>query len=545
MKKIFRNSLLMLATGAFAVSCADYNETDNFKADPDPLVVDLYKDLKPVKEYIDHQNYPNMSLGATLNVKDFNDQTLAHAAAVTNFTDLYFGTSLMSGKIISEKGVMNYIDMKELLDHVEEIGGDVYGSALAANSGQADGWLNLLVSPIEIYVEFIELLTVDFSKVDTFEGEDAEIVKKDGQNVLKISSLSDVDIVDGFKIEPKAKYTTQFWVKSDKACTFSVIFSGTEIEGPIGGMYSIEGGGEWSRIAVEAQGAEGVEDGYLRIETGRGSTLYVKRVQVGYMPDNHRDQTPEEISDTIHWAMNAWCDGLMKNNAGRIQSFDLIEEPLATQTLDDGYHFDLKHSTDKIFWQDIFGSENYAPIVSKDAVNAYAKYGGNPDDLKFYIAETGLDNTQKYESLMYWIDIWTQKGAKIDGINAKLDLTYSEDAVTQAENEAKLKALFDNLVLSGKMIRLSNFDIKYQDAEGKNVTAKEITTEQRQKLADYYGHVIRKYMERIPHDKQAGICKGNMADTTDPVGIWTVDSKTKDWVRNATYKAFCDALSGE
>ena len=52
-------------------------------------------------------------------------------------------------------------------------------------------------------------------------------------------------------------------------------------------------------------------------------------------------------------------------------------------------------------------------------------------------------------------------------------------------------------------------------------------------------------MEEIPNDTQAGICKGNLADPGDPVGLWSIDSKSKDWVRNATYKAFCEALSGQ
>ena len=136
--------------------------------------------------------------------------------------------------------------------------------------------------------------------------------------------------------------------------------------------------------------------------------------------------------------------------------------------------------------------------------------------------------------------LWDGKGAKIDGINAKLNLTYSEDGTKQAANEASLNSLLDNLAQTGKLIRLSNFDIKYQDASGANVSAAKITDEQRQRLADYYGHVIKSYMTKIPQDKQAGICKGNMADTSDPVGLWT-----KDWVRNATYKSFCDALSGK
>ena len=149
------------------------------------------------------------------------------------------------------------------------------------------------------------------------------------------------------------------------------------------------------------------------------------------------------------------------------------------------------------------------------------------------------------ESLNYWIRIWDANGAKIDGINAKLNLFYSEDEATQAANVATLETLLSNLAATGKLIRLSNFDIKYQDATGANVAAKDISEAQRQTLANYYAFVIKSYMSKIPHDKQAGICKGNMADTTDPVGLWSVDKDSKDWVRTATYKAFCDALSGK
>ena len=108
-----------------------------------------------------------------------------------------------------------------------------------------------------------------------------------------------------------------------------------------------------------------------------------------------------------------------------------------------------------------------------------------------------------------------------------------------------MNTLLENLAKTGKLIRLSNFDIKYKDAEGSNVSAKDITEEQRQKLANFYGYVLKKYMETIPNENQAGICKGNMADTSDPVGLWSVNPDNKDWVRTATYEAFCKALKGE
>ena len=534
--------------GGLLCSCADYNETKDFTAEPDPTFVEPYKDLAPIKSYIDRGNYPNMTIGATLKATDFNKQELAHAAAVTNFDNLAFGTTLMSGAIINAKGVMNFLDMKDLLDHIEEIGGEVFGSPIVANTNQADDWLNLLTAPIEIQVDYVEGKKVDYSTMTTFEGKidkgKASIVKYDGQNALQIGVSSQVRIIEGFEVDPNATYTTTFWARSDKNATFTVTFSGNKIDGNTNGKWTFPAG-KWQKIVVEGKAAEGETEGYLRIENALAGPIYISKVEVGYYPDNHRPQTVQERTDTINYALHAWCDGLMKINEGRIKSFDLIDEPIDTKAELENGMFDLKHSDEKIFWQDILGSENYAPAVSKAAIAAFENYDGNAAQLRFFISESGLDNTKKLESLKYWINIWDANGAQIDGINAKVNLTYSEDAAKQETNRKSIDGLLENLASTGKMIRLSNFDIKYQDATGSAVAATDISAEQRQKLADYYAYVIKSYMTKIPHEKQAGICKGNMADTGDPVGLWAIDSKSKDWVRTATYKAFCDALSGK
>ena len=531
-------------------SCADYNETDNFTAQPDPSFVEPYKDLNPVKSYINRDVYPNMSLGATMKVADFNKQELAHAAAVTNFDNVAFGTSLMSGTIVNAKGVMNFLDMSDLLAHVDEIGYEVYGSPLFANANQADEWINTLTAPIEIPVDYVEGKSVNYNDmpVGDFPGKvesgSASIAKYDGQNTLRVAGNSKVRIIDGFEVDPLAKYTTTFYANADKEVTFYVYFSGKKVDGTAtsDGKWAVKPG-KWTKIVIESQSAPEEKDGYLRIETGRGMVAYIQKVEVGYYPDNHRPQTAQEMSDTIDYAIHTWCDKLMEINEGRIKSFDLIDEPLDPKAKLENGMLDLKHSTEKVFWQDILGSENYAPEVSKVASAAFEKHGGNSADLKFFISETGLEDQTKFESLKYWIGIWDGKGAKIDGINAKLSLTYNEDATKQAANVEKLNKLLDNLASTGKLIRLSNFDIKYVDASNLAVTADKISETQRQQLADYYGFAIKAYMNKIPHDKQAGICKGNMSDTSDPVGLWSVQNNA--WVRNATYEAFCNALSGQ
>lgn len=552
MKKIIRNGLLMIAVGAIAVSCADYDTTDDFTAQKDPTFVEPYKDLKPVKSYIDRSKYPNLSLGATMKVSDFNKQELAHAAVVTNFDNVSFGTTLMSGSIINAKGVMNFLDMMDLLSHVEEIGYEVYGSPIVANANQADDWLNMLTAPIEISVDYVEGKEVNYNEmsVGKFEGTienekgKAAIVKYDNQNALEIGITSNVRIIEGFEVDPTAKYTTTFWAKADKDASFTVDFSGNSVKGSGPNDKWTFKAGKWNKIVVEAQSAEGVTEGYLTIKNELKGKIYIQKVQVGYYPDNHRPQTDQEKKDTINYALHEWCENLMKINAGRIKSFDLIDEAIDTKAVLGNGMYDLKHSTEQIFWQDILGSENYAPAVSKVASAAYEKYEGDPAALKFFISEAGLEDQKTFDSFKYWLDVWTQNGAKIDGINAKLNLSYSADPTKQAANKATLDKLIDNLASTGKLIRISNFDIKYMDATGVAVPASKITDEERLQLADYYAYVISRYMTTIQPLNQAGICKGNMADTNDPVGLWSVN-KNKDWVRTATYKAFCDALSNQ
>lgn len=543
MKKIFRNSLMMLAAGALAASCADYNDTTSFSAEADPSVVLPYTEYDAIKSYINKDEYPNLTLGATLDVTEFNKQELVHSAAMGNFDNFAFGNTLMSGKIINEKGIMNFISLIDLLEHMEEVGGEVFGSPLVANANQADGWLRTLTAPIEIAVEYVPGKTVDYNTYST----GGNIVKYDGQNVLQVGTGKKVKIIEGFDVNPDATYTVTFWAKSDKDASFNIEFSGKDVAGTAtsDGKWKIPAG-KWTKVVVESKVAEGATEGYLQINNTRTAAINIQKVEAGYYPDNHRSQTEQEKTDTINYALNAWIDRFMEINDGRIKSFDLIDEPIGTEADATGI-YDLKHSTSEstIFWQDVLGSENYAPVVSKLASTAFEKYNGDPAELKFYISETGLENKEKMKSLKHWIDIWTSKGAKIDGINAKVNLIYYENETKRAENQAAYETLLQSLASTGKLIRISNFDIKYVNASGASVTPSEITKEQRQQLADYNAYAIKTYMNKIPKDKQAGICKSNIVDTKkDPVGLWSEDSKTKDWVRNANYKAWCEALRG-
>ena len=570
MKKMIKG-LFAVSGLLLAVSCADYNDLGGFKADPDPSYNLEYTDLNAVKSYINKTDCPNMTIDAAIRLKEFNKQAFDHAVTITNFDGVAFGYSFMPAAYVSRKGYMNFMDLKEALSHISEIDCNVHGSPIFANEQQSDEWFSALTAPVEIQVLPINDVDVDYSTAETFTGTSLRgkpAIEKDMDskgNALRIPRKSEVYIVEGFDLDPQGFYTITFTVRAYKDtkkteldkdeniwCTFadSLVNTGKDKDGKlIPKNFTIRPGG-WQTVKVEWVPGKTATKGYLLIEGNLNSVLYIRNVHVEHKPDNHRPQTKQEMNDTIRYALNKWCDGLMEANAGRIKSFDLIDKALDSKAEIEPGILDLKHSTDQIFWQDYLedathtGSELYGAIVSKAASEAFVKYGGNAEELKFFVSETGLEDQKRLESLKYWIKKWEDNGAKIDGINAWLNLTYVENA----DNETVVNTLLDNLAKTGKLIRLSNFDVKYQDADGNAIMADKITKEQRQKLADYHAFVIKAYMSKIPKELQAGLCKGNIFDTSngsgDPVGLWS-KATNGDWLRNATYKAFCDALSGK
>ena len=569
MKKMIKG-LFAVSGLLLAVSCADYNDLGGFKADPDPSYNLEYTDLNAVKSYINKTDCPNMTIDAAIKLKEFNKQAFDHAVTITNFDGVAFGYSFMPAAYVSKKGYMNFMDLKEALSHTSEIDCNVHGSPIFANEQQSDEWFGALTAPIEIQVLPINDVDVDYSTAETFTGTSLRgkpAIEKDMDskgNALRIPKKSEVYIVEGFDLDPQGFYTITFTVRAYKDtkkteldkdeniwCTFadSLVNTGKDKNGKLIPKNFTIRPGAWQTVKVEWVPAKTATKGYLLIEGNLNSVLYIRNVHVEHKPDNHRPQTKQEMNDTIRYALNKWCDGLMEANEGRIKSFDLIDKALDSKAEIEPGILDLKHSTDQIFWQDYLedathtGSELYGAIVSKAASEAFVKYGGNAEELKFFVSETGLEDQKRLESLKYWIKKWEDNGAKIDGINAELNLTYVENA----DNETVVNTLLDNLAKTGKLIRLSNFDVKYQDADGNAIMADKITKEQRQKLADYHAFVIKAYMSKIPKELQAGLCKGNIFDTSngsgDPVGLWS-KAANGDYIRNATYEAFCKALTG-
>lgn len=302
------------------------------------------------------------------------------------------------------------------------------------------------------------------------------------------------------------------------------------------------------------------------------ATLDLKSVSVKQIVKmNSIPLTPQEKSDTLTWAMNKWISGMMQATEGKVKSWDLINEAISGGGNVNGFYALQTEATSEnnpqdFYWQDYFTPEMYGPIVEKAARDAYAAVEGtNPEDLKLFINDYNLesdwDNNQKVKSLVYWIGVWEKKGkelgynTKIDGIGSQMHISYYENPQTLESKKKGIQNMLKIMAESGKLVRISELDMGYVDANGNDVTTAQLEklpiderVAKEKAMAEYYKWIIEQYFAIVPVSQQYGICQWCLTDSPadsgwrkgQPVGLWNLN-----YQRKPAYGGFADGLAGK
>ena len=261
--------------------------------------------------------------------------------------------------------------------------------------------------------------------------------------------------------------------------------------------------------------------------------------------------TDEEKKDTLTWAMERWISGMMEACDGKVKAWDVVNEAISGGNPDAEGVYALQHGTpenkDDFFWQDYLGDLDYV----RTAVALARLYG--PEDIKLFINDYNLesdwDQNGKLKSLIAWIKRWEADGiTKIDGIGTQMHISCYANPQTQESKKAAIVNMFKLMAASGKLVRVSELDRGYVDANGNPVKTGDMTEEQHKQMAEHYKFVVKAYLENIPANQQWGICQWCATDAPvdsgwrggEPVGLWD-----KDYYRKHTYAGFADGLAGK
>ena len=291
------------------------------------------------------------------------------------------------------------------------------------------------------------------------------------------------------------------------------------------------------------------------------ATLDVHSVKVCQVKNlNSIPLTDEEKKKALTTAMGTWIDGMMEATDGYVTTWEVVNEAISGKVGADGFN-ELQHATNapasdvanSFYWQDYLGDIDYVRTAVRDARKSFAEHNGDPSKLKLFINDYNLegygDQHAKLKSLIHWIGLWEDPNAEepvvIDGIGTQMHVTCYGDATKQAKLQSDIEEMFKSLAKTGKLIKISELDMAYEDEAGTSVTFDKMTEKQHKEMRSFYTFIIQKYFELIPQAQQYGITQWCATDSPKdsgwrpgcPTGLW--DS---NYLRKHTYAGFAAGL---
>ena len=291
------------------------------------------------------------------------------------------------------------------------------------------------------------------------------------------------------------------------------------------------------------------------------ATLDVHSVKVFQVKNlNSIPLTDEEKKNILTPVLQNWIDGMMEATDGYVTSWEVVNEALSGADKDGDGKYDLQSAKrgnvsaddakNNFYWQDYLGDLEYVRLAVADARKSFAAHNGDPDKLKLFINDYNLesdwDDNGKLRSLIQWIKDWEADDVtKIDGIASQMHISCYADPKTQESKKKHIEEMFKLLAKTDKLIKISELDMGYVDAAGKEVTYDQMTEEQHKEMRDLYTFVLQKYFEIIPIDKQYGITQWCATDSPKdsgwrpglPTGLWDLN-----YLRKHTYAGFAVGL---
>lgn len=383
-----------------------------------------------------------------------------------------------------------------------------------------------------------------------------------GNNAAKENPWnSQVNYEPGFAFENGKTYHLKMKIKGSVAGEFGAGFQNPDGYKGCGDFPTIKVTTDWNPVDVTTT-CNGDNALRLLLNIGKyAGTLYIDDFEVYYTKSSNTiPLTDEEKKKALTPALQNWIYGMMEATEGKVKAWDVVNEALSGEDKDGDGKFDLQSAKrgnvsaedakNNFYWQDYLGDIDYVRTAVAAARKGFVDAGGKREELKLFINDYNLesdwDQNGKLKSLIQWIKDWEADGVtKIDGIGSQMHISCYGNPKTQEAKKNAIENMLKLMAESGKLVRISELDMGYVDANDKEVKTADMTEEQHKEMRALYEFVVKKYLEIIPENQQWGICQWCVTDSPAnsgwraglPVGLW--DS---DYYRKHTYGGFAAGL---
>lgn len=512
-------------------SCAeDYKETIPM---PDkPVDVALAERLSSYDVLSEYASAKGIKAGVSVDPTAFASQGLLYSIVVSNFNQVESSSKFTHLSFLSADNVLDFTPLSTLKDAAGKAGVEMFGPALCSDVNIPDDYLKSLIADVVIpYQPWSEdILVNDFENDEV--GKKYPSVKKAVGSVdvavmddplgvrgkvlggtsltMDLPKLVDIKLPDGFTLADVSRVKLKCLVLSGTPTSSRIVVESAGLN-ESGNPFKTKN--QWEdyvfdltkvklsdaerarntfSIAVGAYGSKVsccIDDVTIQLEHSTGDDTVIKK-------------TPEEKTEIIKGELYKWVDGVLDVCGTDVKEYVIFDEPLDSEVA--SFH-----------WSEYLG-DRYVADVQKAAE---AKAGA---DVKFYVSQSlVLDEmlANDVRSLKSEIEALESKGVRVDAVNLVINASYSLDYVAQTAAEATVKEALKSLSLLGKPVRVAGFKVKVVDENGMQVNPVNMTTEQRQAVAEYYELVFRTYLETLA-DKALGISLSSAMDTTQETAPW-------------------------
>lgn len=531
MKKIHNILLASAAASMLLTGCVeDFDTSYPAGEKPESVAMD---DLTRGYEVL--KNYTGMKLGANLTIADLKAANTSFSTVLANFNEVNVADGFSHAAVVADDGSINAADNVDAVQKVMDAGLVPFASLFAPNT-----W-NMNVMNAATKDTWVEGEYLDFHQKYDFESsaigdvfgtdKDSKVAKdptgKNGKSLFNKKNAKfiefPVNLPDGASLSTIKTISFDYYSSNAKKDVVIRVKVGDKVL-QLRNFGVPTKAKTWETFKVDLSkvdltekfNEDDLKSSNISLVIGQGAVpqqVYVDNIDIyaPYQKPGHFDPRPaDEKAADVKKAMFAYVDNIMENYGDKVQAWNV-----ASNLIEDLF-YSLKSSENMVatdeFYPNDYMDENWVADVCKEihSKKAEAKL--------FYSEENMLTDAAKTEAAINYINQWNEAGAKIEGIDAKLDVPYNSSSL--AETKANIDNLLATLKASGLQVRLSDMNVYLADASGTIADQSKATFEDYKGMAELYAYILNKAQD-VLGDKLYGVSFSTINQGATGVGLWS------------------------
>ena len=540
MKKIHNILLASAAATLLLTGCVEDFDTSYPAGDkPESVVMD---DLTRGYEVL--KNYTGMKLGANLTIADLKAANTSFSTVLANFNEVNVADGFSHAAVVADDGTVSADASKDAVDAAIAAGLVPTASLFAPNA-----W-NMNVMNEATKDIWVDGENLDFHQKYDFESsaigdvfgtdKDSKVAKdptgKNGKSLCNKKAAKfiefPVNLPDGASLSTIKTISFDYYSSNAKKDVVIRVKVGDKVL-QLRNFGVPTKAKTWETFKVDLSkvdltekfNEDDLKSSNISLVIGQGAVpqqVYVDNIDIyaPYQKPGHFDPRPaDEKAADVKKAMFAYVDNIMENYGDKVQAWNV-----ASNLIEDLF-YSLKSSENMVatdeFYPNDYLDENWVADVCKEI------YSKKADAKLFYSEENMLTDAAKTEAAINYINQWNEAGAKIEGIDAKLDVPYNSSSL--AETKANIDNLLATLKASGLQVRLSDMNVYLADASGTIADQSKATFEDYKGMAELYAYILNKAQD-VLGDKLYGVSFSTINQGATGVGLWNKFNRLPTYV---------------